>query len=102
MSIYALALAIALTVGFRCPDDVRTNASPGGYRDGVRACLMHSVNMAGPHRVRRVLRDLHRHPLAFVAALVLELQRTLDVLGNLVGCEVARDVLASRAPGEQP
>lgn len=54
----------------------------GTCRHGVRACLLLSVTVAGPHRILRILLDLHRDPLQVMAALGHELQHALEVLAD--------------------
>jgi hypothetical protein len=48
----------------------------------VRACLSHSVVVAGPHRIIRVLVDTRRDRDDLIAALGHELQHAVEVLGQ--------------------
>jgi hypothetical protein len=104
----------------------------GRCRHGVRACLMLSVTVAGPHRILRIVLDLNRDPVGLLAVLGHELQHALEVLSNArlttsqdvylfylraaptandtfetdaairAGLQVERDVLASRTTRGQP
>jgi len=105
---------------------------PGACRHGVRACMPLSVTVAGPHRILRILLDLHRDLSALLGALGHELQHALEVLSNVrvtstkaaylfyaqvaptandrfetddairAGLQVEREALASRARKGQP
>jgi hypothetical protein len=55
----------------------------GDCRHGVRACLTLSVTAAGPHRILRILLDLHRELSELLGALGHELQHALEVLGDV-------------------
>ena len=48
----------------------------------VRACLLHRLTVAGPHRVLNVIVDAQHHDLALTAAIGHELQHALEVLGD--------------------
>jgi hypothetical protein len=49
---------------------------------GVRVCLAHSITVAGPHRVLRVVvEDLHREAEA-IKAIAHELYHALEILGQ--------------------
>src|SRR5215467_13001210 len=56
---------------------------PGQCRHGVHACLTLSVKVAGPHRILRILLDLHRELSELIGALGHELQHALELLGDL-------------------
>lgn len=64
----------------------RTNGlvyvEPGTCRHGVHACLTLSVHVAGPHRILRILLNLHRELSELLGALGHELQHALEVLGD--------------------
>src|SRR5262245_15910197 len=55
---------------------------PGQCRHGVRACMTLSVKMAGPHRILRILLDLHRELSQLIGALGHELQHAVEVLSD--------------------
>jgi len=65
----------------------RTNGlvyvEPGKCGHGVRACMPLSVTVAGPHRILRILLDLHRDVSALLGALGHELQHALEVLSDV-------------------
>ena len=46
------------------------------------ACLMHSVEIAGPYRLLRVKLDLRRSELEMMATLGHELQHAIEVLND--------------------
>lgn len=48
----------------------------------LRACLLHRVAIAGPHRVLNIVVDLERPDLDLTAAIAHELQHALEVLGD--------------------
>jgi len=105
---------------------------PGTCRHGVRACMTLSVKVAGPHRILRILLDLHRELSQLIGALGHELQHALEMLSNphitttpaaylffaqaaptangrfetddaiRIGLQVEREVLASRARKGRP
>jgi hypothetical protein len=56
---------------------------PGECRHGVHACLTLSVKVAGPHRILRILLDLHREVSQLIGALGHELQHALEVLSDV-------------------
>ena len=64
----------------------RTNGlvyvEPGTCRHGFHACLTLSVQVAGPHRILRILLNLHRELSELIGALGHELQHALEVLSN--------------------
>jgi len=104
----------------------------GTCRHGVHACLTLSVKVAGPHRILRILLDLHRELSELIGSLGHELQHALEVLSDArltttqaaylfyaqiaptatgrfetdaairTGIQVEREVLASRARKGQP
>jgi hypothetical protein len=49
----------------------------------LRACLLHRITVAGPHRVLTIVVDAQRHDLALTAAIGHELQHALEVLGDV-------------------
>ena len=49
---------------------------------GVRACLSHSVVVAGPHRIIRIIMSVRRDRDDLIAALGHELQHAAEVLGQ--------------------
>jgi hypothetical protein len=55
---------------------------PGTCRHGVRACLMLTVQVAGPHRILRIAVDTHRDRRELVAAIGHELQHAVEVLSD--------------------
>jgi hypothetical protein len=65
----------------------RTNGlvyvEPGQCRHGVHECLTLSIKVAGPHRILRILLDLHRELAELIGALGHELQHALEVLSNI-------------------
>ena len=105
---------------------------PGQCGHGVHACLTLSVKVAGPHRILRILLDLHRELSELIGSLGHELQHALEVLSNVrltttqaaylffaqiaptasgrfetddairTGLQVEREVQASRARKGQP
>jgi hypothetical protein len=54
----------------------------GACRHSVRACLSHSLVVAGPHRIIRVVVDTRRDREELIGALGHELQHALEVLGQ--------------------
>jgi hypothetical protein len=48
----------------------------------VRACLLHDVTVAGPHRVLRIIVDPEHSELDLMASIGHELQHVMEVLGN--------------------
>ena len=54
----------------------------GRCKDSVRACLLHSVTLAGPNRLLRVKIDTRRSDDEIIAAIGHELQHVVEVLGN--------------------
>lgn len=48
----------------------------------VRACLLHRINMAGPHRVLHILIDPLLHDDDVIVALAHELQHAVEVLSD--------------------
>ena len=49
---------------------------------GVRACLSHSVVVAGPHRILRIILSTRRDHVELLGALGHELQHATEVLGQ--------------------
>jgi hypothetical protein len=49
---------------------------------GVRACLSHSVVVAGPHRIIRIILSTRRDRVELLGALGHELQHAVEVLGQ--------------------
>src|SRR5688572_6605248 len=52
----------------------------GQCRQGTRACLMHSIDAAGPHRILRVLVNTRRDRNGLIGAIGHDLQHSLEVL----------------------
>jgi len=73
---------------------------PGQCRHGVHACLTLSVTVAGPHRILRILLDLHRELSELIGSLGHELQHALEVLrnGRLTTTQAAYLFFAQIAP----
>jgi hypothetical protein len=49
----------------------------------LRACLLHQISVAGPHRVLSILVDAQHHDLSLMGAIGHELQHALEVLGDV-------------------
>ena len=49
---------------------------------GVQACLAHSIRLAGPHRILRVVVSLRRERMELIGAIGHELQHALEVLSD--------------------
>jgi hypothetical protein len=49
---------------------------------GIQACLMHTVELAGPYRLLRVKLDLRRSELESMATLGHELQHAIEALSD--------------------
>ena len=52
----------------------------GQCGDGARACLAHSIHLAGPNRILRIVINLRRNPSELIGAIGHELHHALDVL----------------------
>jgi len=48
----------------------------------LRACLLHRMSVAGPHRVLNIIVDAQHHDLTLTAAIGHELKHALEVLGD--------------------
>jgi hypothetical protein len=48
----------------------------------LRACLLHQISVAGPHRVLSIIVDAQHHDLSLMGAIGHELQHALEVLGD--------------------
>jgi hypothetical protein len=48
----------------------------------LRACLMHQISIAGPHRVLSIIVDAQHPDLSLMGAIGHELQHALEVLGD--------------------
>ena len=53
----------------------------GQCRHGVRACLLGSVTIAGPHRVLRIVLDIHGAEQNLLGSIGHELRHAVEVLG---------------------
>jgi hypothetical protein len=49
----------------------------------LRACLLHQISLAGPHRVMSILVEAQHHDLSLMGAIGHELQHALEVLGDV-------------------
>ena len=50
--------------------------------NGIHACLVHRVTVAGPSRILRILVDVRRPDSNLTGAIAHELQHAVEVLGN--------------------
>jgi hypothetical protein len=48
----------------------------------LRACFLHQISVAGPHRVLSIIVDAQHHDPSLMGAIGHELQHALEVLGD--------------------